>query len=231
MPAMTAQTASAILGVSPREVRRLAAEGRLQGARHLGRTLVLDSDAVHRLAREPRRRGRPWSERVAWAALSLLSGGGAAWLSSAELSRLKGRLRKTAVDDLQYLATRRARVLLFRARPTVVSDLAGYLVPTGASALSVTQLRELGLTAADHNLDGYVPAGELAELQAKFGLIEDASGNVTLRAVTVEDAFSGGVAPRAAIMLDLASSLDTRESAAGRRETTVLIANMVNRGG
>jgi hypothetical protein len=163
--------------------------------------------------------------------LSLLSGGGAAWLSSAELSRLKGRLRKTAVDDLQYLASRRARVLLLRARPTVVSDLAGYLVPTGASALSVTQLRELGLTAADRNLDGYVPAGELGGLQAKFGLIEDASGNVTLRAVTVEDAFSGGVAPRAAIMLDLASSLDTRESAAGRRETAALIANMVNRGG
>lgn len=231
MPAITSQTASAILGVSPREVRRLAAAGKLQGARHLGRALVLDSEAVQRLAREPRRRGRPWSERVAWAALSLLSGGDAAWLSSAERSRLKRRLRKTTVDDLQYLASRRARVLVFRARPTVLPDLTGYVVPTGASALSAMQLRELGLTAADRNLDGYVPAVELARLQGKFGLIEDSSGNVTLRAVTVEDAFSGGVAPPAAIMLDLAGSLDTRESAAGRRETAALIKKMVSRGG
>lgn len=231
MPAMTSQTASTILGVSPREVRRLAAEGRLQGARHLGHTLVLDSEAVHRLAREPRRRGRPWSERIAWAALSLLSDGDAAWLSSGELSRLKRRLRKSTADDLRYFAARRARVLVFRARPSVLSDLAGYIVPTGVSALNATQLRELGLTAADRNLDGYVPVSELAGLQKKFGLVEDPSGKVTLRAVTVEDAFSGGEAPRAAIMLDLASSLDTRESAAGRHETAALIKNMVSRGG
>jgi hypothetical protein len=128
-------------------VRRLAAEGEIQGARRLGRTLVLDSEPVHPLAREPRRRRRPWSERVAWAALRLLSGGGAAWLSSAELSRLKRRLQKTTVDNLQYLAARRARVLVFRARSTVLPDLAAYLVPTRASALSATRLRVLGLTA------------------------------------------------------------------------------------
>jgi hypothetical protein len=163
--------------------------------------------------------------------LSLLSGGGAAWLSPAERSRLKRRLRKTTVDDdLQYLASRRARVLVFRARPIVLPDLTGYVVPTGVSALSAMQLRQLGLTVADRNLDGYVPAVELARLQAKFGLIEDCSGNVTLRAVTGEDALSGGVAPRTAIMLDLAGSLDTRESAASRRETAGLIKKMVSRG-
>jgi excisionase family DNA binding protein len=231
MPAMTSETASALLGVSPREVRRLAAQGRLPGARYLGRTLVLDSEAVHRLAREPRRRGRPWSERVAWAALSLLSGGAAAWLSSAELSRLKHRIRKIAVDDLRYLASRRAGVLVFRAHPAVLPALAGYVVPTGASALSAAQLRELGLTDADRHLDGYVPASELAGVQAKYGLVEDPSGNVTLRAVTVEDAFSGGVAPRAAIMMDLAGSLDTRESAAARREIGTMIKNTTSRGG
>lgn len=230
MPTITSQTASAILGVSAREVRRLAAEGRLQGARRIGGTLVLDSQAVHRLAQEPRRRGRPWSERVAWAALRLLSGEAAPWLSPSERSRLKHRLGKTTAADLQYLASRRARVQFFRARPAVLPKLAECVVPTGSSALSARQLHELGLSAADDNLEGYVPASELTALQATFGLIEDPSGNVCLHAVTVEDAFLTGATARAAIMLDLAASLDTRESAVGRREITTLIHGMTSRG-
>ncbi|WP_156658013.1 hypothetical protein [Mycobacterium kyorinense] len=61
-------------------------------------------------------------------------------------------------------------------------------------------------------------------LQEKFGLVEDPSGNVTLRGVSVEDAFEDGITPRAAVFLDLAGSLNTRESVAGLQEAATLIA-------
>lgn len=224
MTDITSEVASEILGVSRREVRRLAAEGRIQGSRHVGRTLVLDAAEVHRLARGRRRPGRPWSERVAWAALNLLSGKEAGWLSLPERTRLMHRLRKITAEDLEYLAMHRARVKRFRGRESVLDDLEAYIVPTGGSALDDAQLRPLGLTGTTRLLDGYVPLTELQLLTEKFGLVENPSGNVTLRGVSVEDAFEDGITPRAAVFLDLAGSLNTRESVAGLREAGSLIA-------
>jgi hypothetical protein len=223
MTDITSHVASGILGVSTREVRRLAAEGRIQGSRYMGRTLVLDAAEVHRLARVRRRRGRPWSERIAWAALNLLSGKEAAWLSSAERTRLMHRLRKITAEELEHLAIHRAWVRRFRGRESAKDDLGSCIVPTGGSALDDAQLRLLGLAGATRRLDGYVPLSELEILQEKFGLIEDPSGNVTLRGVSVEDAFEDGITPHAAVFLDLAGSLNTRESVAGLRETGILI--------
>jgi hypothetical protein len=220
---ITSHVASGILGVSPREVRRLAAEGRIQGSRYVGRTLVLDAAEVHRLARRRRHQGRPWSERVAWAALNLLSGKEAGWLSAAERTRLMHRLRRTTPEELDYLAMHRGWVRRFRGRESTFDELESYIVPTGGSALDDTQLRLLGLAGATQGLDGYAPLSEFGILQEKFGLVEDPAGNVTLRGVTIEDAFEDGVTPRAAVFLDLAGSLNTRESVAGLREAGTLI--------
>lgn len=224
MTDMTSRDASGILGVSPREVRRLAAEGRIQGSHYVGRTLVLDAAEVHRLAHGHRRPGRPWSERVAWAALNLLSGREASWLSAAERTRLMHRLRRITAEDLEHLAMHRARVRRFRGRESTLDDLESYIVPTGNSALDDAQLGLLGLAGAAHGLDGYAPLSEFGSLLEKFGLIEDPAGNVTLRGVSVEEAFEDGVTPRAAVFLDLAGSLNTRERVAGLREASTLIA-------
>lgn len=224
MTDITSHVAAGILGVSAREVRRLAAEGRIQGSRYMGRTLVLDAAEVHRLARVRRRRGRPWSERVAWAALNVLSGKEVGWLSSPERTRLMHRLRRVTAEDLDHLAAHRARVRRFRGRESTLDDVGSHIVPTGSSALDDAQLRLLGLTRATRHLDGYVPLSEMEILQEKFGLVEDPSGNVTLRGVSVEDAFEDGVTPRAAVFLDLAGSLNTRESVAGLQEVGTLIA-------
>ena len=134
------------------------------------------------------------------------------------------RLRKITAEDLEYLAMHRARVKRFRGRESVLDDLEAYIVPTGGSALDDAQLRPLGLTGTTRLLDGYVPLTELQLLTEKFGLVENPSGNVTLRGVSVEDAFEDGITPRAAVFLDLAGSLNTRESVAGLREAGSLIA-------
>jgi hypothetical protein len=134
------------------------------------------------------------------------------------------RLRKITAEDLEYLAIHRARVRRFRTRESQLDNLGEYVVPTGGAALDDAQLRLLGLTGAERYLDGYVPLSEVETLKEKFGLIEDPSGNVTLRAVSIEDAFEDGITPAAAVFLDLAGSLNTRESAAGLREAEALIA-------
>ena len=231
MADLTSAEAAQILGVTPREVRRLAAGGQLQGARHLGRTLVVDAESVQRLAQETRHRGRPWGERIAWAALTILSGAEPSWVSPSERTRTMHRLRAASVQDLEYLASRRARVRRLRCRVTMLDDLASYVVPTGGSALDVSQLRRWGLTAADgRHLDGYVPVGDVDALAARFAMVEDTAGNVTLRAVELEQAFLDGRAPRAAVALDLADSLNTRERAAGLHELAALHQDAVRHG-
>ena len=230
MSDMNSVQAAEVLGVTPREVRRLAADGRLQGVRHVGRTLVLDAESVQRLVQERRRRGRPWSERISWAALAILSGEEASWISPVERTRLMHRLRRTDSDDLAYLATRRALVRRFRGRLSTLDDLASYVVPTATSVLDDAQLRQWGLTRAQKALDGYVPAGDFDALAARFGLVEDAAGNVTLRSVTFEDAFAAGRTPRAAVALDLTESLNTRERSAGLRVLGGLCEDVVTGG-
>lgn len=217
MTDMNSMQAAEALGVTPREVRRLAANGRLQGVRHVGRTLVLDAESVQRLVQERRRRGRPWTERISWAALAILSGEEASWISPVERTRLLHRLRRTDSVDLTYLATRRALVRRFGGRLSSLDDLAPYVVPTATSVLDDAQFRRWGLTRAQKALDGYVPDGEVDALAARFGLVEDVAGNVTLRSVTFEGAFVGGRTPRAAVALDLVDSLNTRERSAGLR--------------
>ncbi|MEU7142178.1 hypothetical protein ABZ942_22210 [Nocardia sp. NPDC046473] len=101
---------------------------------------------------------------------------------------------------------------------------------SGTSALTEADLARLGLTRAADRLDGYIPSDALGPIVDGFGLSADVAGNVVLRTVTTEDAFADEQPPRAAIALDLAESLDTREHAAGLRDLTALLGDLSHRG-
>jgi hypothetical protein len=133
------------------------------------------------------------------------------------------QLRKVDAEDLEYLAVHRALARRFRAHESVLDEIKSFVVPTGGSALDATRLQQMGLTGAVRSVDGYLPMPEVELLQARFGLVDDPAGNVTLRGVTVEDAFHDGTTPLAAVVLDLAGSLVTKERAAGLREAATLI--------
>ncbi|MFI6173569.1 helix-turn-helix domain-containing protein [Nocardia sp. NPDC051052] len=229
MADMTAAEAAEALGVTPRQVARLTAEGRIQSARRVGRTLVLDAESVRRLAQQRRRRGRPWTERIAWATLMILSGSDVAWITPPERVRLTHRLRKAEADDLAYLTSQRAQVQRFRCHPSALDELSSHIVRSGTSALTEADLRRLGLTRAADRLDGYIPSDALGPIIDGFGLSADLTGNVILRTVATEDAFADGQTPRAAIALDLAESLDTRDHAAGLRDLTTLLGDLSHR--
>lgn len=57
---------------------------------------LLDGASVHRLAKQRRHNGRPWSVATAWAGLAVLYGESADWQGSSAMSRLRHRLRRGA---------------------------------------------------------------------------------------------------------------------------------------
>ncbi|MBP2188509.1 hypothetical protein [Nocardia goodfellowii] len=226
MEELTTAQAAELLQVTQRQAARLAAAGHLEISRRAGRTLLLEAESVHRLVQEHRRPGRPWTERIAWAALATLSGDNPTWITAAQRLRLTHRLAGTGPEDLAYLARNRAQVRRFYCHPALIDELAEYIAPSGAFALGAREQRAHGLTNATAALDGYVAADTVAAVIEEFSLLDDPAGPVTLRVVSHEHAFAGGKTPRAAIALDLAASLDTRERSAGLRDLAELLDKM-----
>ncbi len=184
--------------------------------------LLLDGASVHQRAQMSRERGRPWSAATAWAALALLSGERVDWLGAASMSRLRHRLRATDTTGLAWMVRRRA----------VVHRMQGWgddtgLLSTGISALCDPSMSELfDLTAVDRGADGYVRARDFSRVVSALGLVESLSGDVRVRMVADDAGYAVDSTLTAAVAVDLMSdSLDTRESAAGRRVLQELLDN------
>lgn len=211
MSEMTTVAGAEVLGVSVRQVARLASAGELTVTRTVGGALLLDGASVHRLASQVRRTGRPWAPATAWAALALLSGEGADWLEASALSRLRHRLRASSASQLCWMTRRRASVHRMRGWGSVTGLLA-----SGVSALHDDAMSALfDLTAVDGGADGYVRARDLAGVLDAAGLVDDLDGDVTVRVVPEDAGYLVDHVLIAAVAVDLAESLDTRESAAG----------------
>ncbi|OIN81526.1 hypothetical protein BRW65_14100 [Mycobacterium paraffinicum] len=211
MSEMTAVAGAEILGVSARQVARLARAGELTVTRTVGGALLLDGASVHRLANQVRHNGRPWTPATAWAALALLSGERVDWLDASALSRLRHRLRAGGASQLCWMTRRRASVLRMRGWGTDTGLLA-----SGVSALHDEAMSQLfDLTAVDGRVEGYVRARDLAGVVGAAGLIDDVGGDVIVRVVPEDAGYAVDHIVTAAVAVDLAESLDTRESAAG----------------
>lgn len=73
------------------------------------------------------------------------------------------------------------------------------------------------LTAIERGADGYVHARDFADVVKTLGLFDDVDGDVTVRVVPDDAGSAVDHVLTAAVAVDLAESLDTRESAAGMR--------------
>ncbi|MEG0214239.1 MULTISPECIES: helix-turn-helix domain-containing protein [unclassified Glutamicibacter] len=100
MSVMTTTETAKLLGVSSEAVRKMLKTGRLEQTGVAGRTILIDAESVHRAHREGKRTGRLWTQRTAWAALSLLSGAEVSWLSASELWRLRKRLATLSAEEI-----------------------------------------------------------------------------------------------------------------------------------
>jgi len=210
------------LGVSQRQVQRLAASGRLSGARRVGNSLVVDASSVAVLNSQAVRRGRPWSAGMAWAGLWRLSGLQAEWVTGQPSTRLDQRLARVDARGLAWATRGRAVVARFRASGTALSLIGGRLRLTGVSAL--VQGRDL-LSPATDRIEGYATTEELGTLVEEFYLVPDDLGVVTVRVANhpVVTCWSG-VMPMAVVGVDLLDSADPRERAAGEHLLDTLLA-------
>lgn len=221
MREMTTTAAAERLHVSKRQVERLASEGELTVTRTVAGALLIDAASVHRLAQHSRTQGRPATTATAWAAIALLSGETVNWLDRPALSRLRHRLRAADADRVRWLTRRRA----------MVHRMQGWghdhgLLSTGVSALRDPAMSALfGLSPVDRGVDGYVRAREFEDLVNKFGLFDDAEGDVTVRVVPDDAGYAVDHVLTAAVAVDLADSLDARESAAGKRVLQGMLDN------
>lgn len=213
MNEMTTVAGAEVLGVSARQIARLARAGELTVTRTVAGAFLLDGASVHRLARQGRHNGRPWTAATAWAALTLLSGERVHWLDSSAMSRLRHRLRASSASELCWMTRRRATI---RRMQGWGKDTG--LLHSGASALRGPAMSELfDLTAVARGTDGYVRARDFADLVTRLGYFDDVDGDVIVRVVPDDAGYGVDRVLTAAVAVDLAESLDTRESAAGMR--------------
>lgn len=214
MSVLGVSEAAAELGVSPRRVRQMLADGVLAGER-VGRAWVIGSEQLHRAERRRPEVGRPWSARSAWAVL-LLADGEMPILSPVERSRARKRL----AEGLENIASRlvaRADARWFYAHPSVLGRLAAVpgVVRAGVSAAPVLGV---DLVVGDE-FEGYVRVGDLDGLVSQYGLDGNAERpNVLLRVVD-DDAWpfqpDQVLVGRAVVAADLWESEDPRTQRAG----------------
>lgn len=205
---------AAELGVSPRRVRQMLADGVLAGDR-VGRVWVIDSEDVRRVGRRRPEVGRPWSASSAWAVLALADGEEPV-LSPVERSRARKRLA-LGIGAIFGRLGGRADERRFYVHPGVLDRLAdaGEVVRGGASA-GAAHGADL---VVGEGFEGYVRAADVEDLIGRFGLDDRAARpNVLLR--VVEDSvwpFESGqvVAGRVVVAVDLLEADDPRSQRAG----------------
>lgn len=161
---LTVAEAAGQLGVTRRQVQRLASSGTLRADRTPGGALAIDPASLP--AVRPGR-GRPWSAPVAWGALWRLSGGEPSWLTAAQRRRLDGLLAGIEPERLLAAVRNRARAERFVA---------------GAHAVEGLRPR-VAVTDGPADLQGYVTPERLAELVAHHPISRDPGGNVVLHVV------------------------------------------------
>jgi excisionase family DNA binding protein len=224
--AMSVREAASLLGVDPRQVRRLVVEGVLPATR-MGNQWLVDRSAVAARAQEVQGPGRPLSPRGAWALLDMLDGRRSA-LPAGEAGRLRARAR--AVDPRatprrwRIWLSRRARPEFFAADADALADLlADPRIARGAASVRHSAVPPGGRVMAG-GAELYVPAAEAARIIDEYSLLPSNRPNLVIRIPSLDSwplpAGSGDVPPS----VEAADLLDARDSRSVQAGAALLAA-------
>ncbi len=223
---LSAADAAAVLGLHEQRVYQLVQSGALPAER-VGSRLVLRQSDVRQLALLNRPSGRPLGPRAAFGALWLASEAAgfaavqpaASWLSAAERSRLRRRLRGAGLSPLLPRLRDRADREEYLVHDAELVRLAAdpRLVRCGESAAIEFDLDLIGPPRFEAYVLDHHAAAVVDEHALRSGP-RDAS-NVVLRVIKGVEPFDPGqrVAPIAVVAVDLVESLDARVHLAGER--------------
>ena len=236
---MTSAEAAIILGISVRQVQRFVESGQIANRGVIGRSALLDSESVHRLATVGTARGRTWNASTVWQAMALLDdrqglSNGLSESKQAQLSHLRNRVRHMDAESLVRMSRKRAKITRWRVSDSYDPEVHKQVVVTAASALDSRDggeqlARSLGLATRswDGQVDGYVTVEQLSRLEREFFMVADGGGKVTLRVTedveTLADLRYPFRACLPVVALDLAESTDIRERSAGLRALSTLM--------
>lgn len=215
MPELSVAQAAEELGLHESRVRALASRGDLR-ARKIGSRWLVDVASVRARRQAGASVGRPFSPRVAWAYLLLLSGESVPWLDAATRSRLGARLRREPVARVMPRLRRRAEVRHYRAASSALSliESAADFVRSGVSAAG-----DYGAALSTRDqLDGYLGGSRIRKIayQAALEAVDPREANVILRVPGWPVALHGrALAPAGAVAADLLESADQRTARAG----------------
>ena len=211
--------ASRLLGVTKRHVARLGELGEIE---YVARGLVVRDSVTRYLQEREFSRTRAWGEETAWGAVALLSGLKVDWLGPVQASRLRSRLRQLAddADGPQEIVGRARNRAVVRTYESY-----GFLAPRMRKEIVAVSRRRLGLAdAARDQVDGYIDAGVLADLEKRYGLRRSAHGTMIVRATTFDIRIVKRIVTKgngALAALDAAGSIDSREHGVGSRALAV----------
>lgn len=215
------EEAARLLGVSKRHVARLGSLGEVH---YVGRGLVERASVTQYLRERAFSRTRAWSEDTAWAAVALLSNLKVDWLGQVQTSRLRSRLRQIAesadgAHEIVGRARNRATVRTYESHD--------FLVPRMRKEVVAVSRRRLALAdARKDQVDGYINAEKLAELEKRYGLQPSARGAMVIRSTQFDIGIVKRIASEgngALAALDAAGSIDVREHGVGTRALTVYL--------
>lgn len=211
--------ASRQLQVSARQVQRLTANGTIAQVGSVGRVKLLDARSVQQLKLQKAGRGRPWTRESIELALEWLQAGEATSGTPVERMRMRRKLATISAEGLVQAMRRRAVVRRYRASESFLDQVAQGVAVTGTSAIDADAglAHDFGLAgAAGKAVDGYISEKVAKQLIRATHLVEDATGNVTLRVTDMKILLKAQF-KLLVVALDLAESLDARQRAAGLR--------------
>jgi hypothetical protein len=152
------RTAATQLGVSQRQVQRMAQSGRVAHRTVAGRTVVAGRSLV--AASRSSARGRHWDDATVRAACDLLEHGSTHAISGSQRSRLRARVRAISLAELAYQVLDR-RVTIWRK--------------TQGGVRSTAQIAD-GLTSTGGGLD-VVVTPKAAAYARRLRMLEDLEGD------------------------------------------------------
>ncbi|MDR5699936.1 hypothetical protein [Agromyces aerolatus] len=202
------------LGVTRRRALDLLGSGAVGGRRLANTAWLADADSVTRYEIASRRgSGRALAAATAWAVLWELSGLDAEWLPQRTRARVRSRIRQSDAAELAVAVSARARAHRFRVANS--ARAAEGLIATGRAAASVlaTDLME-----DDRLVSGYLRSGTVETYAAAHFMLADHTGQHVVYENTLPIVYDARAMPPAVIAADLATSIDTRERAAGVEE-------------
>src|SRR5437773_927277 len=135
MPDVDVSAAAHQLDLRPRRVRALLERGEIKG-RKIGAHWLVESASVEQRLKQRPGNGRPFSPRIAWAYLLMLSGEAVPWLDPASRSRLRTRVYRDPVAAVLPKLRKRAHVHRYAAPANVVARIRALpdIVLSGGSA-------------------------------------------------------------------------------------------------